>query len=191
MTDRFPYPPPPIDLIVRAYWGDGRWQREQDQLAWQESRTQLHCAMLRDPFLGSWCGYVGVSPDHPLHGKPITHRLVPSKEILEESRQLGRDLGGLELLSFWFSDDQETIPLALLLPAHGSLTYAGPDEQDWWWFGFDCCHGGDWYPIQKTLPIVRAKGAYRDQDYVQGIVTRLAWAIDALTVAIQSKIASE
>ena len=187
MTDHFPFPVADVDPAIRRLWGSGPWQKEPDRQAWQDSRTQLHCAMLRDPFFGSWCGYVAVAPDHPLHGKPTTHRLVPPKEIADEARQIGRDLGGLELFSFLLSDDHETVPLSLLLPAHGSLTYADLDDQNLWWFGFDCCHGGDWYPLQKTMPIIRAKGSYRDAGYVEGIVTRLAWAIDALTVAIQEK----
>src|ERR1019366_1909225 len=29
----------------------------------------LACLLSRSPGSGGWCGYVGVPPDHPLHGK--------------------------------------------------------------------------------------------------------------------------
>lgn len=70
---------------------------------------------------GYRCGYVKVSPGHPWHGKDYDE--IPG-------------------------DDASV---------HGGLTFAEADrpcaaggDDDGWWLGFDCCHGGD--APDPTLP---------------------------------------
>lgn len=47
-------------------WGDGPWVNEPDRVEWRYKG--LPCLLKRGP-LGNWCGYVGVPPEHPLHGQ--------------------------------------------------------------------------------------------------------------------------
>lgn len=181
MTEQFPYLPLPIDPRTRQLWSDGPWQQEVDTLTWQDARTHLPCAMIRHNSFGSWNGYVGVPPDHPLHGLPVTHQVKPSGD-LDQIGELGRDFGAIDFFHFLCTaKDTDTVPLTLLLPAHGGLTYAALDDQYWWWFGFDCSHAGDLLPINPYVGLQ----TYRDQDYVYGIVTRLAWAIEAAKTLVE------
>jgi len=48
-------------------WGEGPWNNEPDRDVWVDPITDLDCLINRGPS-GAWCGYVGVGPDHPLHG---------------------------------------------------------------------------------------------------------------------------
>lgn len=113
---------------------------------------------------GAWCGYVGLPPGHPLHGK--TYHDVESD-----------------------------------IDVHGGLTYSGPcqgaichvpepgEPDDVTWFGFDCCHHGDWSPTHSYATWNRlgrpewarypdgdvwGSGSYRDIAYVKREVERLA-----------------
>jgi hypothetical protein len=52
----------------RTGWGHGPWDTEPDKVQWPDAVTGLPCLAVRSD-LGNWCGYVGVSPDHPDHGK--------------------------------------------------------------------------------------------------------------------------
>ncbi|MDE2096384.1 MAG: hypothetical protein KGL39_03995 [Patescibacteria group bacterium] len=49
-------------------WGGGPWVKEPDKKQWADPATGLPCLAVRHLELGNWCGYVGVSPDHPAYG---------------------------------------------------------------------------------------------------------------------------
>lgn len=50
----------------RQMYGAGPWLEEPDRVEW--THAGVPCAMVRSP-LGAWCGYVGVAPGHPWHGR--------------------------------------------------------------------------------------------------------------------------
>lgn len=49
----------------KSKWGDGPWQDEPDEDSWTDKATDLPCQAQRNMLTGAWCGYVGVSDDHP------------------------------------------------------------------------------------------------------------------------------
>jgi len=107
-------------------WGPGPWQEEPDRVEWRSQG--FVCLALRGP-MGAWCGYVGLPPGHPLHGK-----------------------------SGWGTGGENDDDRVSELNAHGGITYAAecaghichvpaPGEPDHvWWLGFDCSHAGDYSP---------------------------------------------
>lgn len=175
-------PTPTIEYRTedKADWGRGAWQGEPDKRQWTDEATGLPCLIVRGP-MGALCGYVGVSTDHPAHGKNYDH---------------------------WsLDDDGERVPLAPVeaainaIEVHGGLTFAegcghgdapargichipGEGEPDTvWWFGFDCAHYGDACPASRSGLL--SQGIYRDQPYVEAQVAALAGQLARITVAAQ------
>ena len=122
----------------KSNWGNGPWQEECDKVQWRDEATGLPCLAVRNHW-GAWCGYVGVSREHPAYekGYQAVYELFPS----------------------W---DQEGS-----LSVHGGLTFAdrcahGPEEtsichvpepgesDDVWWLGFDCGHFMDLLPAMEA-----------------------------------------
>lgn len=95
--------------------------KEQDRVVFKAHG--FDCLIVRGP-LGAWCGYVGLPPSHPMHGK---HYDVPQVQIH----------GGLTYSEFCHA----TI-------CHNPL--AGEIDQ-MWWFGFDCAHAFDEVPSMRIL----------------------------------------
>jgi hypothetical protein len=167
-------------------WGDGPWKNEGNVMAWVEPRTQLHCALIRHPHFGAWRGYVGLPPGHPLWGKtsdddiqlPVSY----IEQIMKYPVDITRDIGVINLLLVGQKESPTKtgyVPIVMLLPAHGGLTYHDADDSGWWWFGFDAMHAGDVIPcMARSFTLAGLEQTYRDQDYMQGICTRLAWAVD-------------
>jgi hypothetical protein len=114
-------------MAPRALWADGPWDEEPDLIRWKHEPTGYELMMWRN-HMGAWCGYVGLPPEHPLHG---LHYGTP--EFLErlESHH------GLT-----FSDTFEEVKDRLELP----------DElRKLWWLGFDCAHFGDVMPAMEAF----------------------------------------
>jgi len=68
--------PPRFPLSLA--WGPGPWQEEPDLIEWRSDETPYRLMIVRGGF-GVLCGYVGVPPGHPCHGKdwaPIETRQV-------------------------------------------------------------------------------------------------------------------
>ncbi len=138
--------------VDRKPWGDGPWRDEPDRRQWVDRETGLPC-LARRTELGNLCGYVGVSPGHPLH------------------RRLAVELtahGGIT-----YTGRQESVIAFELEPE---------DEQDLWLFGFDCGHFGDLVPsIAALLPgLSLGNGTYRDFRYVEIWCRELAAELSAL-----------
>jgi hypothetical protein len=118
--------------IDRSEWGAGQWDGEPDKVQWTDEVTGHVCLAKRNPRSGNWCGYVGVAPSHPWHGKDY-----------DDLPDYGPKVhGGLT-----FSDlCQEGPPEATIchIPAPGE-----PDGL--WWFGFDCHHYMDFAPGAAAL----------------------------------------
>lgn len=64
--------------VDKSDWGDGAWQQEPDKKQWQDEATGLPCLIVRGPG-GALCGYVGVAPGHPLHGKDYSDCVFPDR----------------------------------------------------------------------------------------------------------------
>jgi len=123
----------------------GPWHAEPDHDEFR-SESGRPCIIHRNG-LGAWCGYVGVAPGHPWHGKDYD-------DVSAEVH------GGLT-----YADR-----------CQGSICHiAQPGESDdVWWVGFDCIHSGDlslsdvadgrvdgvrygWRESYKTASYVRAE----------------------------------
>lgn len=156
-------------------FGEGPWADEPDKAVWVDPDTDLDCMIHRNR-VGALCGYVGVGPDHILHGQ--------SYGDWDEDSHLGRHLvDGLDV--------------------HGGVTYtAGCQDtichvplpgrtHDVWWIGFDCAHCGDHIPYRKKEHEVLAGlkfgfpgDTYKDFEYVKAECEKLARQlseIDSLT----------
>ncbi len=148
----------------RSGWGSGEWRGEPDKVQWTDPATGLACLAKRNPNFGNWCGYVGIGPDHPWHGKgygdlpdggPSVHGGLTYASKCEEGPA------------------EETI---CHVPAAGE-----PDHL--WWFGFDCAHGGDLTPGMPSLLTFGLGDVYRPLPYVRSECARLAAQIATCTVA--------
>ena len=96
-----------------------------------------------------YCGYIGVGPDHVLYGCSYdedSEHLTPPED--------GDSIGARGVLSLFCNalDDFKGHSPELCFDVHGSLTFSGSCDSmgpmdtvkgDFWWFGFDCHHGGD------------------------------------------------
>lgn len=117
--------------IDKSAWGEGLWQSEPDKIQWVDEATGLDCLIVRQPRHGNLCGYVGVGPGHPLHG---------------------RDYGGLDDIDvhggLTFADRcMEGLP-----ESEGVCHVPGPGRPvNVWWLGFDCAHAGDRMPGMEAL----------------------------------------
>lgn len=159
-------------VVDRTGWGAGPWDKEPDRIEWRDEATGLPCLIVRGP-VGALCGYVGVPPTHPWHGisySGCTQRPTCGESYCEHSP-------GVDV--------------------HGGLTYSGrcrgsichvpaPGEEDnVWWFGFDCAHSGDYTPRSRDYFAAMFDGhgsaddAYRTVAYVRNEVTSLASQIAA------------
>lgn len=153
--------------IDKSAWGDGPWQSEPDKRQWQDLETGLPCLIVRGPS-GALCGYVGVSPDHPAHGKGYDSDPVIDIEVH----------GGLTFAKGCGHGDD---------PAKGICHIPGDGDADHvWWFGFDCAHGWDISPAYDSYGGWKQEGAqYRGQAYVEAQVRLLAGQLADLEGAPQ------
>lgn len=138
-------------------YGEGPWLEEPDHAEW--TAHGFTCIVHRGP-VGALCGYVGVPPGHPWHGKGYDD---------VEARVHG---------SLTYAD-----------ACQGEICHvpAPGEPEHLWWLGFDCSHGGrDLSPcVDKALRSYRPRtstiadqilgaGTYRTIDYLKAETERLA-----------------
>lgn len=130
-------------------WGDGPWKAEPDRVEWRKPGSPLPRLVLRNR-LGAWCGYVGLPPGHPLHGRKAWG--TGGEEEQKDDR-----LDRLEV-HCGVTYANECAGHICHVPAEGE-----PDHV--WWIGFDCGHSGDLTP---GLPFrMGDRGdSYRDLEFV-------------------------
>lgn len=166
--------PVPKGYPEREEWAPGPWQDEPDLVEWRDATTGYPCLVVRAMHTGALCGYVGLPPGHPLHGKTYN---APECEALEAH-------GGLT-----FADACHEGGLICHVPQPGE-----PD--DVWWLGFDCAHAYDLTPaidavtkraqgqsISDTLNAIEPmwmRTTYKPLAFVQAEVTGLAAQLKAL-----------
>ena len=129
-------------------------------MQWTDEATGLVCLAKRNPHLGFWCGYVGVPPSHPWHGKDYNDL----EDVIVH--------GGVT-----FTGDCGEGPPAQTIchvPEEGT-------PEDLWWIGFDCAHLFDFCPFYARMerdvgdPFVHdVKDIYRTLDYVRSECAQLA-----------------
>lgn len=125
------------------------------------------------PDIGHHCGYVGIPPSHPLHGK--NYGDVCDCLVFPSDESMGKR-GVIPI----FCSNGEATPDAVF-DVHGGINFSGGDSDypakstDLWWFGYDCGHSGDGrsesylktmeerYPNQPFMWTDR--GVFRDVDY--------------------------
>lgn len=135
----------------------GPWANEADKTVWVDPETDLDCMTHRNGG-GALCGYVGVGPEHPLHGRDYE-----APEVTVH--------GGLTFASAC-QEDPEGI---CHVPEPGR-------EENVWWFGFDCAHLYDLCPSYNrgTNPLLDSYDVYRDMEYVVAEVESLARQLKAM-----------
>lgn len=112
--------------------GDGPWKDEPDRGQWVDPATDLDCLVKRGP-AGQWCGYVGVPPGHPWHGRDYSDVDVEVH-------------GGLTYSDLCQEGDVDTEPAICHVPEPGR-------PADVWWLGFDCAHFMDLCPRYDQMPV--------------------------------------
>jgi hypothetical protein len=138
--------------IDKSKWIErGPWDEEPDKKQWLDPATGLPCLIRRAGSLGHLCGYAGVPPGHPLHGKHCDEVDVRVHGGLTFARGCGH---GDEATSVCHKPDP-----------------GEPD--DVWWFGFDCGHCMDLSP-GIVIRIPDDDATYCDFAYVTREVERLA-----------------
>lgn len=152
--------------LDKSEWEDGPWMAEPDKVQWYDDATDLPCLIVRTPHSGHLCGYVGVRPGHPWHGKHYDDVEVPGEEY-------GPDVhGGLTFAGP--CNPQETPEIGIChIPKEG-------DTDDIWWLGFDCAHCDDYSRMAyaKKIPETRfdweKRSSYKDVGFVEAEVAKLA-----------------
>ena len=137
-------------------WGPGAWLNEPDKVQWIDETTGLDCLIVRNNG-GALCGYVGVLPGHPWHGKGYS----------DIDCELADVHGGLTVANK--CHEREDGLGICHVPQNGR-------PADVWWLGFDCAHCGDQSPAyERTWD----GGTYRDVRYVTRECANLARQIAA------------
>ena len=152
--------------IDKSAWSRGPWDNEPDKMQWQDEATGLPCIAKRNPRLGHWCGYVGVSEVHPLFSQDYS--AAENTEVH----------GGLTYSNFCEANADEAQGICHL-PEPGEPAHV-------WWFGFDCAHCWDISPGMPRM-IDDPGSRYRSLPYVQAECASLAKQLAALPLAAETK----
>lgn len=140
----------------KSSWGSGPWQDEPDKVQWRDEATGLPCLIVRNR-MGAWCGYAGVSREHPLFGKNDEEYVLNCH-------------GGITFAGHCRPDAEEDGICHLVEPG---------EDDNVWWLGFDCAHAWDLSPglaaREEQMGFPRdPTDIYRDMAYVQDQVRQLA-----------------
>jgi hypothetical protein len=184
------------NFVDKSKWGVGPWADEPDKVQWVDKKTGLPCLAVRHPSAGHWCGYVGVTPEHPLFGVGYSERSEKLEAALEARKQ--RSVGdnpGMGVLLALLSGEVEPTP-DRALEVHGGITFADrchgdPEghtichvaeagEPEVFWFGFDCAHAGDLSPAYRTYFREPSPDRYRPLGYVRDECRKLAAQLKAI-----------
>ncbi len=197
----------------KSKWKDGPWQNEPDKKQWLDSETGMPCLIIRNN-VGALCGYVGVAKNHPLFGLDYDKSHPCLVELWEQAKSGTIGKRGIFTLIFASSEENNTNPrIDMVFDVHGSLTFSGAcmkhnpaypnvtpeilesegichlvedgEDDNVWWFGFDCGHCDDWSPKlygeePQWQQYYGKDMIYRDIDYVTAEVQSLAKQLKAV-----------
>ena len=128
----------------RSRWRtDGPWWDEPDRKDWEHEG--FACMAKRHRRSGNWCGYVGVPPGHPWHGKAYGDIDAEVHGSLTYAEECQGDI------------------------CH---TPKAGEPEHLWWLGFDCAHCYDASPVGDEFMAWDA--TYRTLQYVQHETESLA-----------------
>lgn len=128
----------------RDGWGEGPWDEEPDLVEWRNRALPgLALLVVRSHTTGGLCGYAGVPPGHPMHGKTY--------QDLDDA--------GLEV--------HGGLTYADACAGHICHVPKPGESDDVWWFGFDCGHAFDVSPRIDALIRRHANPPYFKFEYSQ------------------------
>lgn len=156
------------NIVDRTGWPAGDWDSEPDRATWVHEETGARCTVRRGP-LGSWCGYVGLRPNHPAAGKDyndldidvhgdltygaycrplaedewIRYRIMREKMVTESLVYPDGD-AARRLREDRKADTSTLTGWLELMRMHGMCHDDCPHGL--WWVGFDCSHAWDVVP---------------------------------------------
>ena len=139
---------------------EGEWMREVDKAQWRDAETGLACLVVRN-HVGCWCGYVGVTSEHPWWQCSYDDCDV---DVHGGLTYAGWGGGGPEESRVIRYAPLEDDPVEVVKERLGISSL--------WWFGFDCAHSGDLCP--RMTRVYQQTGVYRTFAYVVDEVTILA-----------------
>lgn len=137
--------------IDKTSWPNGQWQDEPDRISWVDPETGYHCLIKRGP-VGALCGYVALEKSHPYYEKKDND--IDWQEIEVH--------GGLTYSEHCNGD------------AEFGICHLTENNDEAWWFGFDCAHLGDFAPAYESHYNLIGYDVYKNVQYVTSQVTSLA-----------------
>lgn len=144
---------------------DGPWHDEPDKISWTDEASGLPCLIVRTEGHGALCGYVGVPPEHPLHGVDYSDAYDHKNEMLNAANDAAH-CGLTYSAPCSPSKDGDESRGICHIPAPG-------ETDDIWWLGFDCVHSYDTAPGRNdTYSDPSAK--YRTVAYVTACCEAMA-----------------
>lgn len=144
-------------FIDKSQWPQrGEWDKEPDKVQWIDEATNLDCLIHRGTS-DALCGYVGLPPGHPFHGKDYNDVKRTDGSYLNVH-------GGLTFASPCSEKVRADGGGICHIPAPGRPANV-------WWLGFDCAHCDDKTPAYESTIL---NGTYRTLDYVKSEVVQLA-----------------
>jgi hypothetical protein len=148
--------------------GPGPWSDEPDKAQWIDERTGFDALAVRSR-MGFWCGYVGLPPGHPWHGRDPDPDDGPGLPI----GGVSVDFGG-----YCAEGGEDQQPVVCHVPEPGR-----PDRV--WWLGWHNGHADDLAPTldvsirqilsrAAALPDLSTWGVYRPLTAVKAQVLLVA-----------------
>jgi hypothetical protein len=144
------------NFVDKSEWGAGPWVKEPDKVQWRDKATGLPCLIVRNTHgTGALCGYVGVPASHSLYGKGYND----AESI--------RVHGGVTFADKCSPQEKEA--------GICHAVEAGEDDNVWW-FGFDCSHAFDLCPkMEASLRGIRANKPELFPDLYAGFPDKEKW----------------
>jgi len=145
-------------------------ERTLDKQQWLDEETGMPCLMVRN-FSGVWCGYVGVNNNHPLYGIGYGAGYASDVDLDKDQSDMLNAAHNAAHAELTFSskcspDDKE----------HGICHIVEDGEDDnVWWFGFDCGHSYDKSPSYDMH--ISDGATYCTKAYVEDVCHNLAKAL--------------
>jgi len=144
------------NTMDKADWPSGEWDNEPDKAHWVDESTGLDCLIVRNQ-LGGLCGYVGIPDGHKYFEKGY--------DDVHDDTDIDVH-GGLTFADKCSDETDESKGIC-----HSKECAANDNV---WWLGFDCIHGGDLAPSSIPHALFDSGDVYRDFDYTKNQVTQLA-----------------